>query len=338
MDGYLIKPLDRERLVEALACISVAARGGLTSRRHPGRGPCHISRTVRHDYCLGLRGRSRFAEAPAREGHSMQKSAMRPTHRSVLMERLKPFAVEVGGDLAEADLASRKQYSPAATATRQPSLGRMGALEVRLRRNAPGDQARAEAALQGVLPGRHRDRRRGHHAGAARQGYLRQDLRSSAGDRPCRERRQGAAAAQAAGRRHVSAAARRKSPKRHGGFYTDSEFDIASLMERHRDLRFLELGRSCVLPPYRNKRTVELLWHGIWSYVRQNSFDVMIGCASLEGTDPRSACAAAVVPASFRARAGRLARERAAAPARRDEPDAPRTRSTRRPRCASCRR
>ncbi len=51
-------------------------------------------------------------------------------------------------------------------------------------------------------------------------------------------------------------------------------------------MRFLELGRSCVLPPYRNKRTVELLWHGIWSYVRQNKFDVMIGCASLEGTDP----------------------------------------------------
>jgi L-ornithine Nalpha-acyltransferase len=72
----------------------------------------------------------------------------------------------------------------------------------------------------------------------------------------------------------------------HSGFYTESEFDIASLVERHRDLRFLELGRSCVLPPYRNKRTVELLWHGVWSYVRQNRFDVMIGCASLEGTDP----------------------------------------------------
>ena len=72
----------------------------------------------------------------------------------------------------------------------------------------------------------------------------------------------------------------------HGGFYTESEFDIAGLIARHDDLRFLELGRSCVLPRYRNKRTVELLWHGVWSYVRQNRFDVMIGCASLEGTDP----------------------------------------------------
>lgn len=70
------------------------------------------------------------------------------------------------------------------------------------------------------------------------------------------------------------------------GFYTDDEFDISSLTDRHPDLRFLELGRSCVLPPYRNKRTVELLWHGIWSYVRQHHLDVMIGCASFEGTDP----------------------------------------------------
>jgi putative hemolysin len=72
----------------------------------------------------------------------------------------------------------------------------------------------------------------------------------------------------------------------HGGFYTENEFDIAGLIERHADLSFLELGRSCVLPPYRNKRTVELLWHGIWSYVRRHRLDVMIGCASFEGTDP----------------------------------------------------
>jgi putative hemolysin len=71
-----------------------------------------------------------------------------------------------------------------------------------------------------------------------------------------------------------------------GGFYTASEFDIAPLISRHRDLQFLELGRSCVLPAYRNKRTVELLWQGIWSYVSQNRLDVMFGCASLDGTDP----------------------------------------------------
>jgi L-ornithine Nalpha-acyltransferase len=73
----------------------------------------------------------------------------------------------------------------------------------------------------------------------------------------------------------------------HGGFYTASEFDIGTLIARHANLQFLELGRSCVLAPYRNKRTVELLWHGIWSYVLQNRLDVMIGCASLDGTEPK---------------------------------------------------
>ncbi len=71
------------------------------------------------------------------------------------------------------------------------------------------------------------------------------------------------------------------------GFYSAGEFELAPLLARHPDRVFLELGRSCVLKPYRTKRTVELLWHGIWSYVRQHNIDVMIGCASLEGTDSR---------------------------------------------------
>ena len=72
----------------------------------------------------------------------------------------------------------------------------------------------------------------------------------------------------------------------HDGFYSDTEFDLSGLVARHRGLRFLELGRSCVLPRYRTKRTVELLWQGIWRYVQMNRSDVMIGCASLDGTDP----------------------------------------------------
>ncbi|MFD0464339.1 GNAT family N-acetyltransferase [Microvirga aerilata] len=82
---------------------------------------------------------------------------------------------------------------------------------------------------------------------------------------------------------------------RHGGFYTRGEYDIAPLLKAHPGLRFLELGRSCVLKPYRNKRTVELLWHGIWAYVLHHRIDVMMGCASLEGTDPK----ALALPLSF---------------------------------------
>jgi putative hemolysin len=81
---------------------------------------------------------------------------------------------------------------------------------------------------------------------------------------------------------------RQEIAARHGGFYTAGEFDIAPLLARHPHRRFLELGRSCVLSSYRNKRTVELLWHGIWAYVRHHRIDVMFGCASLEGVDPRT--------------------------------------------------
>jgi L-ornithine Nalpha-acyltransferase len=75
---------------------------------------------------------------------------------------------------------------------------------------------------------------------------------------------------------------------RHNGFYTAAEFDIAPLLARKPMLSFLELGRSCVLQPFRTKPVVELLWQGIWNYVREYRLDVMLGCASLEGTDPNA--------------------------------------------------
>lgn len=78
---------------------------------------------------------------------------------------------------------------------------------------------------------------------------------------------------------------RQSAAERIGGFYTQDEYDIEPLIRRHAGRRFLELGRSCVLPEYRTKRTVELLWHGIWAYVGHHKIDVMFGCASLEGTD-----------------------------------------------------
>jgi putative hemolysin len=79
---------------------------------------------------------------------------------------------------------------------------------------------------------------------------------------------------------------RQEVAERSLGFYTQSEYDIAPLIAARPRYRFMELGRSCVLEPYRNKRTVELLWHGLWTYVREHKVDVMIGCASLAGTDP----------------------------------------------------
>ena len=73
--------------------------------------------------------------------------------------------------------------------------------------------------------------------------------------------------------------------ERHTGFYSAQEFDIAPLIARHPGKRFLELGRSCVHKDWRSKRTIELMWRGIWTYVRHHRIDVMIGCASLPGTN-----------------------------------------------------
>ncbi len=94
------------------------------------------------------------------------------------------------------------------------------------------------------------------------------------------------------------------------GFYTQGEYDIAPLLAAKPDYSFMELGRSCVLKPYRNKRTLELLWQGVWSYVREHGGDVMIGCASFEGTDPSAHAEAlsylhhhALAPEDWRVRA-----------------------------------
>ena len=78
---------------------------------------------------------------------------------------------------------------------------------------------------------------------------------------------------------------RQEMADRGSGFYSSAEFDIEGMVARNPGRRFLELGRSCVRKAYRGKRTVELMWHGIWRYVRLFDVDVMVGCGSLEGTD-----------------------------------------------------
>lgn len=73
--------------------------------------------------------------------------------------------------------------------------------------------------------------------------------------------------------------------QKHFGFYSAQEFDLGPLLARHPNSRFLELGRSCVLADYRGKKTIEMLWRGIWAYVKHYKIDALIGCASLEGVD-----------------------------------------------------
>jgi L-ornithine Nalpha-acyltransferase len=69
------------------------------------------------------------------------------------------------------------------------------------------------------------------------------------------------------------------------GFYSAREFQVDALLARHPGKRFLELGRSCVARDYRGRRTLELLWRGIWGYASWHGVDAMFGCASFPGVD-----------------------------------------------------
>lgn len=80
---------------------------------------------------------------------------------------------------------------------------------------------------------------------------------------------------------------RQEVAEAHQGFYTQGEYDLQELINRlGPETKFLELGRSCVHADYRTKPMIELLWLGIMSYVNFYDLDVMVGCASLPGTDP----------------------------------------------------
>ncbi|MFM9328829.1 GNAT family N-acetyltransferase [Paenibacillus mesotrionivorans] len=65
----------------------------------------------------------------------------------------------------------------------------------------------------------------------------------------------------------------------HGGFYSESEFDLAGYRPWMRET--LELGRSCVHPDYRSGRAIRLLWEEILHYADNGGFSRLVGCASV---------------------------------------------------------
>lgn len=76
--------------------------------------------------------------------------------------------------------------------------------------------------------------------------------------------------------------------RRHQGFYSAAEFDLAPLTTSRASAagELLELGRSCVLPAYRTSATISMLWRGIAEYIASHNIGLMFGCASFPGTDP----------------------------------------------------
>lgn len=74
--------------------------------------------------------------------------------------------------------------------------------------------------------------------------------------------------------------------KRAGRFYSSDEYDLTPLMTSGATM--LEVGRSCVHAEYRTMPVLQLLWAGIAAYIAEHQIDLMFGCASLHGTDPKT--------------------------------------------------
>lgn len=64
-----------------------------------------------------------------------------------------------------------------------------------------------------------------------------------------------------------------------GGYYSQSEFDLSNILALPG--RFMEVGRTCVHPDYRNGATLGLLWSGLARYMTLNKYQYLIGCASI---------------------------------------------------------
>ena len=67
--------------------------------------------------------------------------------------------------------------------------------------------------------------------------------------------------------------------KQTGGFYSESEFDLNNILKP--DLRYLEIGRTCIHPEYRRGSALPMLWQGIARYVVENNIDYLFGCCSI---------------------------------------------------------
>jgi putative hemolysin len=72
---------------------------------------------------------------------------------------------------------------------------------------------------------------------------------------------------------------------RNFGYYSEQEFCFAPYEEmRH---QIVELGRACIHRDHRSSEVLNLLWRGIARYALAGGGRYMVGCCSLNSTDPR---------------------------------------------------
>lgn len=68
-----------------------------------------------------------------------------------------------------------------------------------------------------------------------------------------------------------------------GSYYSSGEFDLSRI--NHLLGNTVEVGRACVHRDYRSGGTITLLWAGLAKYMLANSYEHMIGCASIPMND-----------------------------------------------------
>lgn len=76
-----------------------------------------------------------------------------------------------------------------------------------------------------------------------------------------------------------------KQARNIGGFYSEAEYDL-SLLKR-KDLKVLELGRSCLHADYRGGAAMFHMWSGLTQFSAEQDIDVLFGMASFAGTSPQ---------------------------------------------------
>jgi len=76
---------------------------------------------------------------------------------------------------------------------------------------------------------------------------------------------------------------RGSAARRHGGFYSEKEFDLSRI--KTLDGELLELGRSCARKDFRDRALIPLMWEAIAEQVRKHQVRYLFGCGSLYTTD-----------------------------------------------------
>ena len=69
------------------------------------------------------------------------------------------------------------------------------------------------------------------------------------------------------------------------GLYTADEFDLSPIPEKILR-KSVEVGRACIQKEHRNGRVLYLLWRGIAKYMEITDLRYLLGCCSIQSTDP----------------------------------------------------